>query len=126
MNFIQTESAQHLNQAEAQYGPQRSFPTLDPTNRPTKPNSPIETYFNPKSEQRQLGISHYNLSSNPIERQVQQDQLKSREIETQQKRSNLQTVNQSQTDSIENQISDRKRLIQQKREELLSRKKSKQ
>lgn len=121
MKFIQTESAQHLNQVEAEYGPQRSFPILDPTTKPIRPNSPIEKYFNPKAEQRQLGIGHYNLSSNPIERQNQQDELKSREIETQEKRSSI--VNQSEV--VENSILDRKRLIQLKREELMARKKVK-
>ncbi|KAH9815109.1 hypothetical protein DFH28DRAFT_1057651 [Melampsora americana] len=115
LNFIQTESAQHLNEAEAQFGPQRSFPILDKSDLPIKPKSPIETYFNPKSEQRQLGISHYHLSNDPIERKRQQDELRTRELQTEtQRESNLKS---NRSDSIQTSIiEDRKRLIQAKRE----------
>ncbi|MBW0531389.1 hypothetical protein O181_071104 [Austropuccinia psidii MF-1] len=121
MAFSQTESARHLQEISAEYGPQTSFPTLETSNRPAKKQpseEPLEKYFDPKAERRQLGTGFYALSSNPEERKRQQEELRAREAQTEQARLAKSSEAPKELTASEIAIETRKRQIQLKREEL--------
>ncbi|KAG0148779.1 hypothetical protein CROQUDRAFT_714305 [Cronartium quercuum f. sp. fusiforme G11] len=123
MSFVQTESANHLKEVQAEYGPQKSFPVLDPSSQPKSISSepPINKHFDPKLERRQLGTGYYTLSNDPIERQNQLDQLRSRQTETERVRASKSSV-QPGLNEPERAIEHRKRQIQLKRDEIARKK----
>ncbi|KAA1088400.1 hypothetical protein PGT21_005376 [Puccinia graminis f. sp. tritici] len=119
--FTQTESASHLQGIGAHYGAQTDFPLLEPTERPRPKRTtdvPIEKYFDSKAERRQLGTAFYALSSNPEERQRQQEELRAREQETKQARTTTTSLPDQQLSAAEKALEARKRLLQSKKEEL--------
>lgn len=120
MAFTETDSARHLKEIGAQYGPQTSFPVLESSDRPIKKtdDEPIEKYFDPKAERRQLGTAFYSLSSNPEERQRQLEELRSREAETMQARNALSDQPDKQLSVAQTALEARKRQLQLKKEEL--------
>ncbi|OAV94097.1 hypothetical protein, variant [Puccinia triticina 1-1 BBBD Race 1] len=119
--FAQTESASHLQEIGAQYGAQTEFPLLElpeGLQRKRTADEPIEKYFDPKAERRQLGTAFYALSSNPEERQRQQEELRAREEETKQARTAANKLPEKQLSAAEKALEARKRLLQSKKEEL--------
>ncbi|CAH7674201.1 hypothetical protein PPACK8108_LOCUS9112 [Phakopsora pachyrhizi] len=121
LDFTQTESASHLKDISAQYGPQTSFPILEtPTAKRPTTDEPVEKYFDSRAERRQLGTGFYALSSNPEERLLQQEELRTREAETEKARASVTKVStgkEEQLSASEIALEARKRQIQLKREE---------
>ncbi|KAH9466251.1 hypothetical protein MJO28_001128 [Puccinia striiformis f. sp. tritici] len=121
MAFAQTESARDLQDIGAHYGAQTDFPVQDPSDRPIRKSTadePIEKYFDAKAERRQLGTAFYALSSNPEERQRQQEELRAREEQTKQARTAANSLPDQQLSAAEIALETRKRMLQAKKEEL--------
>jgi hypothetical protein len=105
----------------AHYGTQTNFPLLEPTKRPRPKRTtdePIKKYFDSKAEHRQLGTAFYALSSNPEERQRQQEELRARKEETKQARTTTTSLPNQQLSAAKKAIEALKRPLQSKKEEL--------